>query len=152
MDRSDVTGEEIVRVARSFLGIPFRHAGRNRFGVDCAGFLVVTLQELGIEVVDTLDYSNRHGDPETLLRIVSANCVPAQGAPRPGDVLVMAIPPMVNPHHLAFYAGQEAGRHLPTILHACFSYEVNRGKVIESSYGSHWRGCTRSVWRVRGVV
>jgi cell wall-associated NlpC family hydrolase len=41
------TADDVVTAARSWLGVPFRHQGRDRRGIDCVGLPVVILQELG---------------------------------------------------------------------------------------------------------
>jgi cell wall-associated NlpC family hydrolase len=38
---SAVAREVLVKTARSLIGVPFRHRGRDRTGVDCAGVLVL---------------------------------------------------------------------------------------------------------------
>ena len=40
------TSDEVVREARTWVGVPFRHQGRSRSGVDCGGIIVVVLREL----------------------------------------------------------------------------------------------------------
>jgi len=37
-----VKPREIVRFARSLVGVPYKHRGRNRSGIDCAGVVSVT--------------------------------------------------------------------------------------------------------------
>ena len=36
-DRAD----DIIRVANWFVGVPYRHQGRNKMGLDCAGLIIV---------------------------------------------------------------------------------------------------------------
>lgn len=43
-----VSRDEILRVARSWLGTPYRHQGRNRRGVDCIGLIWVVSRDLGL--------------------------------------------------------------------------------------------------------
>lgn len=47
---------QIMETARSWLGVPWRHQGRNRYGIDCAGLLCVVGWELGIPLVDKQGY------------------------------------------------------------------------------------------------
>lgn len=60
------------QIARQFLGIPYRHGGRDREGLDCVGLVHLFYQELGIKVPDTdgrpysTDWYKK--DPERLLR------------------------------------------------------------------------------------
>ena len=44
-----ITREDIVRVARSYIGTPYHHMGRTpRVRLDCAGVLICACRELGI--------------------------------------------------------------------------------------------------------
>ncbi|NLW59979.1 MAG: C40 family peptidase [Firmicutes bacterium] len=60
------------QIARQFLGIPYRHGGRDRNGLDCLGLVHLFYQELGIKLPDndgrpyTTDWYKK--DPERLLR------------------------------------------------------------------------------------
>ena len=40
------------QIARQFLGIPYRHGGRDRKGLDCLGLVHLFYRELGIKVPD----------------------------------------------------------------------------------------------------
>lgn len=41
----------IVEAARAYIGIPWRHRGRSRRGVDCAGLLILAVKDVeGIEI------------------------------------------------------------------------------------------------------
>lgn len=52
-----MTANEIVAAARSCLGTPFRHQGRQvGVGLDCAGFAVHIAKSLGLSVVDQTGY------------------------------------------------------------------------------------------------
>lgn len=60
------------QIARQFLGIPYRHGGRDRKGLDCLGLVHLFYRELGIKVPDNdgQPYANDwyKKDPERLLR------------------------------------------------------------------------------------
>ena len=51
--------DTIVAAARSWLGVPWRHQGRTRQGVDCAGLVVLVGRELGLADYDTTAYGRR---------------------------------------------------------------------------------------------
>lgn len=40
----------IARTASGWLGVPYRHQGRSRYGCDCAGLVVGVLAELGVDL------------------------------------------------------------------------------------------------------
>jgi hypothetical protein len=59
----------IVRAAKSYLGVRFRHQGRDRTGLDCVGLVVRVCNDLGMAVTDTLDYK-RAPDAAVFRRIL----------------------------------------------------------------------------------
>lgn len=122
---SRVSGSKIIDVARGYLGVPFRHRGRNRAGVDCAGLVICALRDLLVLPDDYIEQRYSRTPvvglvEDTLLRF----CKKVE-APRCGDILLLSF--LHNPCHVAFYAGN-------SIVHA---YE-ERGKVIEDEYAVKW--------------
>lgn len=51
--------DEIVRAARSWIGVPYRHLGRDRGGVDCVGLIIKVAHECGLSTYDTTNYPRR---------------------------------------------------------------------------------------------
>ena len=47
---------DLVEAARKWLGTPFRHQGRNRFGADCAGVVIGSLSSINHPVEDLSGY------------------------------------------------------------------------------------------------
>lgn len=45
-----ITGADLVTAARSWVGVKYRHQGRNRNGVDCIGLPIAVCQEAGLLV------------------------------------------------------------------------------------------------------
>lgn len=54
----------LITAARSYVGAPYRHLGRSRFGVDCLGLLVCAARDAGLleEERDWRDYTSRATD------------------------------------------------------------------------------------------
>lgn len=52
-----ISRDDIVKAARSYLGVPFKKGGRVREGIDCVGLLVLVGRDLGLHIEDTIDYS-----------------------------------------------------------------------------------------------
>ena len=81
---------EIVAAALSWEGVPFRHQGRSRAGVDCVGYGRCVGLELGL--LDDYDVTNyrRNADGADLLRDLRAHMGREKpiGQALPGDVLV----------------------------------------------------------------
>lgn len=66
----------LYQTAKKYLGIPYRHMGRDRSGLDCLGLAHLFYQEFGIDIPDGdgKPYSDRwvKEDPERYLRGVLA--------------------------------------------------------------------------------
>ena len=56
----------IVETARSWIGVPYLHQGRNRFGVDCAGLPWCVYAENDVVLPDFRAYGTE-ADPETFI-------------------------------------------------------------------------------------
>jgi len=122
----DIKKEFLDRV-KYYKGVPFHHQGRNRqLGLDCAGLIVVALEDIGYPVKD-LEAYDRLPHPGRLKAIVNLN--QAKKIPKeimgPGDILLMRF--AKDPQHLAVYAGD-------TIIH---SYQ-KQGCVVEQRFSDLW--------------
>lgn len=83
--------DDVVRVARSWLGIPFAHQHRAReVGVDCAGLVICVARELGLvsPEFDVTGY-DRVPDGRSLRALCDQNLAPAD-CPEIGGVALVA--------------------------------------------------------------
>lgn len=133
--------QQIVDEARTWLGVPWRHLGRNRQGIDCVGIGVAVAQALGITDYDIQTYS-RTPSPGLLdgLRKV-ADEIPITDI-LPGDFLVMR--DSAYPYHVAFVSEKHGVTH---IIHA----HARRRMVVEEPYANEWPGVTVAAFRFKGV-
>jgi cell wall-associated NlpC family hydrolase len=133
------TGEDVVRVARSWVGVPFLHQGRNRNGIDCVGLIIAVGQELGVlpPNFERRDYG-RVPSRKELEQKLGLYCERAE-APAPGTVIGIRWNRELA--HTAFCTG-------PTLIHAW----EKRGLVVEHGYRGKWLAITDSVWRLPGVT
>lgn len=88
----------LVEAARGYLGVPWRHQGRSRLGVDCAGLIVLACRDAGIPVTDLKAYT-RHPWRDGLVRVLSENFTRVDGPAQPGDILLFRY--TREPQHLA---------------------------------------------------
>ena len=128
------TANDIVLAARSMLGVPFKHRGRNRSGVDCAGLVVVVARECGIKIKDF----NGYGEIPKLSHILpnielNAAKILTKDA-RAGDILLTVVDG--RPQHLAIHCGE-------LVIH-CNS---KRNKVVECRYKAI-KPLINSAWRL----
>ncbi|MFP4004522.1 MAG: hypothetical protein ACLFV8_12150, partial [Alphaproteobacteria bacterium] len=84
-----MNGQRIVGIARSYVGTPWRHQGRDRKGLDCVGLLYLVWCDLGFDPsVDGTGYGHV-SDGRWLRETVNRLLVRAPG-PRAGGVVLMA--------------------------------------------------------------
>ncbi|MFW8566145.1 C40 family peptidase [Orrella sp. 11846] len=139
--KNAVTGRDIVAEARKWLGVRWRHAGRNRQGIDCVGLGVVVTQALGICDYDVTAYSKEPNDELMAHFDRVADRIPVRDA-RPGDILVINFRPY--PFHAAFLSEQHGAPH---IIHA----HAGARQVIEEPYTHDWPTLTSHAFRLHGV-
>jgi cell wall-associated NlpC family hydrolase len=130
-----VAGVRLVAEARTWLGVPFRHQGCDRAGVDCVGLVVVSARALGVALADRLDYA---AEPCLgALRAALADQLRQVVELAPGVVVLLRMG--VSASHVALWTG--AG-----VIHA---YKP-RGGVIEHRLGA-WRWRVVALYALPGV-
>ncbi len=146
------TREQFIAALRTYGGVPFRHQGRTRLGLDCAGLLWAGIRDCGMENWDLEKHIGyeRIPDGKTVNRIMAAlmDKVPAVDENlRPGNVV-----------QLAYRTG---GRDLVThmgiltdwcgglgLIHAYFP----KGEVVEHVFDEAWKRRTTAIFVPRGLV
>lgn len=127
-------GEQIVAIARSWLGTPYRHqACVKGAGADCLGLIRGVWRELVGQEPEapppyTSDWMETSGD-EQLWRAADRLLKPGVGD-QPGEVLLFRMHKRSPAKHLAILAGADDS---PTIIHA-----YSGRAVIESPFGDSW--------------
>lgn len=124
-----VTGMDIVREARTWLDVRWRHQGRNRQGVDCIGLPVCVRAGLGLETIDVTDYSRTSTDESML--VYCRQYMREVQALLPGDVAVMAFD---NQRHMAIVGNYPVDGEV-SIIHAGAFWR----RVIEHRLDSVWQ-------------
>ncbi|MGB8437639.1 MAG: NlpC/P60 family protein [Burkholderiales bacterium] len=136
------TNIDVVTTARTYLGVPWRHQGRSRLGLDCAGLVVLIGRELELSDHDRTGYS-RHAQG---LGFVDAFREAMDSVPlasmRLGDVLLFA--DEAYPCHCGILS---EARGTPHFLHA----HAPRRKVMEEPLSAEWRQKLRFAFRFRGL-
>lgn len=136
-----VTTRQVVDEARLWVGVPYRHQGRSRSGVDCVGLIIVVMTGLGIMpdgVRPPANYTRRPKDG-ALERQVVGSCVKLTEL-EVGCLILMRWAPKSPPSHCAIYTGEN-------IVHA----HGGNSKVVEHGYRAKWPGLAHSFWRLPGV-
>lgn len=131
---------EIIRAARTWLGVPFRHQGRSRTGVDCVGFLLAMMAEVGILPAELEEKPTYGRAPTDDLRAAVARYCYELAEPEAGAIALITWPGDSTPSHLGLLTPEN-------IIHAY----ARVGRVVEHGYRSRWPKMTDSLWRLPGV-
>lgn len=143
MPAETITPERIVAEARSWLGVPWRHQGRSRAGIDCVGLVVQVARALDLSDYDHTAYGRRaqgQGFVEHFRANMDSVAIPEAG---PGDVLVFA--DQAYPCHCGILSERLDRPHL---IHA----HVLRRQVIEEPYAGEWLAKIKFAFRFRKPV
>jgi cell wall-associated NlpC family hydrolase len=84
-------GDDVVKIASNYLGVPYRTGGESTHGVDCSGLACVVYRSVGIKLPRTSDDQARVGAP------VSRDDL------EPGDLVFFGYGSNVS--HVGIYAG-----------------------------------------------
>ena len=131
---------DIINEARKWLGIPWRHQGRTKKGIDCIGLILNVGKSLGL-----IDYNlriqnySRLPDPINTQNTINQYVLQSEEMDT-GDILWIKITNI--PMHFAFY-DKEKG----TIIH---SFQTI-GKVAEQTFDNKWRKRLHSHYRFIGI-
>lgn len=129
----------IVKAARAYIGVPFKHRGRTYGGLDCAGLIWRAYADHGVILPDVRIYGREPHKNGLEGAVFAAFGNPAARAPEPGDVLLMRFER--EPHHLGI-VGDYAHGGL-SLIHAYGT----AGKVVEHRLDEAWRGRIVAVYR-----
>lgn len=133
---------DIVAAARSWIGVRWRHQGRSRKGVDCAGLVIEIAKDVRGSHFDKRDYP-RHASDETMLRLCEQHLARVRiGDARPGDAMVFAFE---HQRHIGIVGDYVFGGL--SLIHAYLPPGKVVGKVVETRLDDKWlaraRGCFR---------
>jgi len=148
---STVPASALLAEARAYLGVPYQSQGRDRFGLDCGGFILVVGRRLGITELEILGYAN---SPDGVLfeRVLREECTEVPKAEtRPGDLLAIDYGKGVQ--HVAIVTRAEP----LTIIHAKrprSGQQFGRRGVIEHRLIPSLQDyiCWKYTFRIPGVV
>jgi cell wall-associated NlpC family hydrolase len=131
-----MTPQDLTTEARSWLGVPFRHQGRDRDGVDCVGFVAAIAIPAGLAPpsIDRRDYGRLPSSREIETRLARYLVKVDQAAE--GDVIVIRWRSAQEASHVAYCAGA-------TLIQAYGRSE----RVVECGYREPWRRMTAAVYR-----
>ncbi len=134
--------EKLLAAARAYIGVPFRHLGRNRAGLDCVGLLLVSAADAGIPADDPGTYDRGHRGRDMLEWLAARFDRVALPHASDGDILVFNS----QDTHFPCHVGLASTQHLrPAVIHA----QVGRGAVLEERLHWHLTRQMRAAFRLR---
>lgn len=140
----EITGMDVVREARAYMGVRFKHAGASAEGLCCSGLALVVARATG-QVPAHLRlpaHSSLRPDPRLFLRMRRWCDDVAEGEGRPGDIALMSHGASDTIQHCAFLT--DVG-----LLHIFPAASICR--VTEHSLDPEWRRRIRLLLRLKGV-
>ena len=139
-----LSAEEVlsfIAAARSYIGVRWRHQGRSRRGVDCAGLLLCAMHEVPRNTVDAEAYGREpyRNELERVMRANYGDPIPTDQM-RVGDAVVMHFNNGA-PSHVGIL-----GDYMYGGLSLIHSFALIR-KVVEHRLDDEWRGYIVEVYR-----
>lgn len=143
-----ISAPQFISAARALVGVPWRHQGRTRDGVDCIGILALATKNAGLDllglqkafgVVDTANYSRQ--SKGELLEMTARNAERI-AEPIAGSALLFRWPHDRHPQHFGIYTDKKS------FIHA----DARNGRVAEVTFGGVWTRLLHSIWLVPGVI
>jgi cell wall-associated NlpC family hydrolase len=135
---------DIVSAARSWVGVPYKHLGRDRSGVDCAGLIMGVAKEFGIEPEAPRAYSNQPKGATLLVPADKQMWVVKRDRLIPGDVVVLWAWTPNEPQHFGIVADHPHG---VSFIHAFSKF----GKVTEQSWNRFWNKHFTGIYNYPGT-
>jgi hypothetical protein len=126
--------------AYGWLGVPFKHQGRSRFGVDCIGFPIAVLRELELLPAGFSDVRDYGRQPDGLMQPIVERYCRNLAVPVLGCLVLIRWPRGAQAGHAAFCAGG-------SLIH---SYQ-RAGGVVEHGFRGVWRAKLHSAWALPGI-
>lgn len=136
------TRQDLIDAARKYKAVPWRHQGRTMRGIDCAGLIVLSLRDVGIDVPDRTDYQRRTSGVAFIAHFKKHGIQKPVADMQPGDVAVFREP--AYPCHSAILTWKNGLMHM---IHS----HARRRKVVEELYAHEWKDRIIAVFAVPGL-
>ena len=134
-----MSAEAFVAAARGYVGVPWRHLGRSRTGVDCIGLVLLAARDVGVDLPDPAPYA-REPQGTRLLEGILAHAQRVSEV-RVGDVLLF---------RMGLYGGHVgiASVHPAWGVPACLHAYAPRRQVVEQPMDAELRAALIGAFRL----
>ena len=95
--------------AMEYLGVPFRHRGRTRNGLDCIGLIILAARAMSVPVFDQKVYGREPWRDGLRAHLQAHLGDPVDRPIQVDDVLLMRLRPEQEPSHVAIVAPHPYG-------------------------------------------
>lgn len=137
---------DVVRAARALVDTPYRHQGRSKKGMDCAGIVITVGKTLGLLDFDITDYE-RWPDGKTLRSLCEEYGEERDKRfMRPGYVVLIAF--KGQEQHLGIIGDYPQAEGEVSLIHAY----AGAGKVVEHRLDDKWRNRVVAAYVYKGVA
>lgn len=142
MDRKKHLINKLITEARTYLGSPWKHQGRNKKGVDCVGFLLLSFRYIDIHINEIKGYS-RTPDGIALKKIMDEQPnLHKVDTIEVGDILLFRI--RRHPQHVALVT--ESATADFGMIHA---YNGGAREVVEHDLADYWKQKIVAIYRLK---
>ncbi len=131
----------VVAAARALLGVRYRHQGRTRLGLDCAGLVILVAHEMSLSAFDTVEYG-RLPDSGRMQALLDEHCT--RGTMQAGMVALLRFE--AEPRHLGIVADYPHGGW--SLIHAL----ATERRVCEHRIDDAWRARIVALYALPGVA
>lgn len=134
--------DELISNCREYLGVPWQHQGRSKRGVDCVGFILIGLKNIGIHMLEIKGYS-RKPDGVALKAIMDKQPNLHRVFPpyKRGDIALFKI--KRDPQHVALLT-----ESITADLGMIHSYNGGSKMVVEHDFADYWKNKVVAVYRI----
>lgn len=127
--------EAVIKEARTWVGVPWHHQGRNRHGIDCAGLIIKIAESFGVFIPDLKIYPQK--PDQRLMDVTTRYLLRCDLAP----ACICLFEFSNAPWHVGLYTGE-------SLIHA---WDAGRRKqVIESEWNRYWERNLHRCFRFPG--
>lgn len=134
----------LLAAARAYVGVPFRHLGRNRAGLDCVGLLLTAAADAGIAAEDPGRYDRGHRGWDMLEWLGARFDRVTLPGHVDGDILVFSSADTHFPTHVGLRSTKDLRA---AVIHA----QAGRGAVLEERLHWHLAKQLLAAFRLREI-
>lgn len=144
-----IRSADVIAAARSLIGVPFKHQGRNEHGIDCVGLVLLAAARAGCPeiVIPGVTYQPTYGRrvQPRVVELLERHMAGRLEQPRAGCLVVFQFARESQPRHHGLMT--ESG----TFVHADQAGPKTQRMVRETAFRAPWIDRAPTFWRLPGV-